>query len=435
MKGFLKKIIPSGKTIGVALSGGEDSVCLIDYLVSKKGLFNIEVVAVNVEHGIRGEESLKDTAFCKELCKSLGVKIKCFTVDVPSFAKEKGIGIEAAARQLRYDCFFKAIECGFCDVIATAHHKGDSAETILFNLLRGSSPSGISGIAENSFDGRIIRPLIGVDKQEITSYVQAHGLKYVIDSTNADNGYTRNYLRQRVIPAIKEKFPAAEDALLRFAAISRFDNEYLYSKAYESILLEGDRASIDCGLQYPIFARAAVIAFKYLGWQKDYDNSHIEALFELIGNQNGRMTDLGGNLYAIKEAGKVVIKKRQSIEELNVPYKTGSFDFDGQKITVERVDSLSLGDGALYFDGDKLPKTARFRLKQDGDKFTKFGGGTVSLKKYLTDKKIPADTKRRTVVLAAESRVYVVVGIEISKDVAVDSQTKNIIKISTQNNT
>ncbi len=434
MKDFLNKIIPKGRVVGVALSGGEDSVCLLNYLVAKKSLFNIEVVAVNVEHGIRGQESLSDTQFCVDLCKKLGVKIKCFTVDAPALSKATGKGVEASARELRYGCFFEAINQGFCDVIATAHHKSDSAETVLFNLLRGSSPSGVSGIAAEAFNGRIIRPLIRVDKAEITNYVQKNGLQFVVDSTNSDDGYTRNYLRGRVIPAIKEKFPGAEDALLRFATISRFDNEYLYGIAYDKVLLEGNRASINCGLEYPIFARAVVIAFKYLGWQKDYDNGHIDALFELKGNQSGRMVDLAGDLYAIKEGDSVVIKKRQSIDELNKPYKLGSFDFGNQKVTVQRADCLNLGDGALYFDGDKVPKTARFRLKADGDKFTKFGGGTVSLKKYLTDKKIPTDAKKRTIVLACDDTVYVVVGVEISKRVAVDEQTKNIIKISVEPN-
>ena len=154
----LSIFIKQNEIVAVALSGGEDSVALLHFLLSRSSLLGFKVIALNVEHGIRGEDSLSDTNFVKELCRRLNVELICYSVDSLSKAQTDKLSVEQAARALRYECFYRAIAEGKCDKVATAHHRRDNVESVLFNLFRGSGLKGVSGITP-CYDGKIIRPL------------------------------------------------------------------------------------------------------------------------------------------------------------------------------------------------------------------------------------------------------------------------------------
>ena len=201
----------TGRIVGVALSGGRDSVALCHAL--KEAGENI--VALNVEHGIRGENSLKDSAFVKEFCKERGIKLYSFSVDAPKFASENGYTIEQAARVLRYQVFERAMADGFCDVVALAHHKGDQAETILMRILRGTGTKGLVGMRE--VNGRYVRPLLSYSREDIDEYIAKNNLPFVEDETNADTSYSRNFLREE-LRRLKERYPDLENS---FARLSR----------------------------------------------------------------------------------------------------------------------------------------------------------------------------------------------------------------------
>lgn len=430
MKGFNRELFKKGETIGVALSGGEDSVCLLSLMKEFDKDF-IKVVAVNVEHGIRGESSLFDTAFCKKICETLSVPLKIYSVDAPSVAKKDGLTLEEAARKLRYQCFYDAAESGFCDKIACAHHLGDNVETVLFNLFRGSSLSGLKGMDEVSPDGVIVRPMLGVDKADITAYVKEKNLEFVTDETNSDTKYTRNFIRKEVLPIIKSRFPAVDVAIERLSKSVKCDDGYLYKIAKQNYEIKKGCAYIPCGLDRPIFTRAAVLALKGLGVKKDFDNRHIGALFALTTNIGGKRCDLLNGLYGVREGSFIVIKKKGEKREVSEEFSLKTYDFEDFTVTVERADEYRK-DGANYVDIDKLPKGAIIRQRRVGDLFYKFGGGKVSLKKFLTDKKIPADLKDQTLVVAADNIVYVIIGVEISSLCKIDEKTKNIVKITLQ---
>ena len=155
-----KKIIPAGSTIAVALSGGKDSIVLLNLLLKASNELKINVKALNVEHGIRGEESVRDSEFVKNYCNELSVPLLQRSFNCVEYSKQLGLSVEEGARKFRYQFFLDCIKEGFCDFVATAHHLSDNVETILFNLFRGASPSGLTGINELGFDGKIIRPLL-----------------------------------------------------------------------------------------------------------------------------------------------------------------------------------------------------------------------------------------------------------------------------------
>jgi tRNA(Ile)-lysidine synthase len=196
------KYLTSDDIVAVALSGGRDSMALLHMLLSV--LPKNRLKAINVEHGIRGEESLLDSKFVASQCKALCVPLLTYSIDCVKEAKKQKLSIEQVARKLRYECFYDALSKGKCDKIATAHHNDDNIESVLFNLFRGTGLKGLIGISDNLSD-KIIRPLLDVSKDEINEYIKKHDIPFVKDSTNDDDKYTRNFIRLNIIPKIKRK--------------------------------------------------------------------------------------------------------------------------------------------------------------------------------------------------------------------------------------
>jgi len=197
----------------VALSGGRDSVALLHLLLALRGEFGYALAALHVNHGISPNADTWQ-AFCQHLCKGMGVPLTAEQVDVQRDAPE---GLEAAARVRRYEVFARSN----ADWVAFAHHRGDQAETLLFNLLRGTGLAGATAMPEARSIGegrRLIRPLLGISRDEIDSYLRRHRLDWIDDESNADTGYARNFLRHRIVPLLQSRFPAAETKLASAAA-------------------------------------------------------------------------------------------------------------------------------------------------------------------------------------------------------------------------
>ena len=215
MENILKTIedynlIKPGEIIGVATSGGSDSMALLNYLYDLSQQIEFEVVAIHIDHCIR-ENSSDDARFVLNFCKKRMIRAYKFKVDVPKLAETKKIGIEEAAREARLGVFDAIIQKGVVDKIAIAHNSRDQAETILINLFRGTGISGASGM-EVIRDGVYIRPMINTSKKAILDYVLLNDIPYVEDETNKDNSYSRNYVRNLILPLIEKLFLFAEFA-------------------------------------------------------------------------------------------------------------------------------------------------------------------------------------------------------------------------------
>ena len=414
------------KTVAVALSGGSDSICLLHFLNSKKEDFSFTLKAVNVEHGIRGESSKSDSAFVKDLCLSLSIPLYSFEVDAPTYCKENNLTLEEGARALRYNCFYKAIKEGFCDFVATAHHESDNFETLLFNLFRGTGMDGVKGIEEKTAKG-IIRPLLKTSKQEINDYIKINNLSFVTDESNFDDKYTRNYLRNNVIPLIKKIFPNAERSASRFGEVISLDNDYLNEQAKKQATIYPDRVEIT-PCHPALFSRAVIIALKNLGVKKDWEKVHLDDTYSLLEKENGKKITLLKGVVAVKEYDKIVLYKEKTLNRNELPFSIGEKEFNGTIKISKASKDINLKDG-FYLDYDKVSKNAVIRLKEEGDTFTKFGGGTKSLGDYLTDKKIPLRLRETLPLLADGKEVLAIFGVAISIKVKVDKDTKNIVKL------
>lgn len=424
-----------GETIAVALSGGKDSVALLYSLLSVKDKLGIIVKAVNIEHGIRGVTSKRDSMFVADLCQKLSVPLKTYQLDCVKFSEENRYGIEEGARIARYDCFKSAIGEGFCDKVATAHHLSDSVETLLFNLFRGASLSGMTGIKSERNNGKIIRPFADTPKSEIEKYVADNGLPFVDDETNFESVYSRNYIRNEIMPVVSARFPEAEKSIGRFLKIAESENDFLEELAKKSLTRDGNAYVISIDTPDCIFARSVVLAMKSLGIAKDYVKLHVDAALSLKNLVNGSKISLPRNVYAAREYDKIAIYKAvKSDGNFEKPFALGYIDGAIGKLSFgeinekeKNVNELKYGR-SLVFDLNKLPKNAVIRYKRSGDYFKKFGGGRKKLNDYFTDKKIPLRLRDSIPLVCAGSEVYIICGIEISDLIKVDKGTEKVVQ-------
>ena len=200
------RLIQEGDNIVVGLSGGADSVSLFYILREYKKVVQFNLYAVHINHNIRGEEALRDEKYVEKICEEENVPLFIFSCDVTGIAKKNRLSVEEAGRIIRYEKFREVLNAHGGGKIAVAHHMNDQAETIMFNMIRGSGIKGIGGM--NPANGDIIRPLLCVKRAEIEEYLSSIGREYCTDSTNLHDDYMRNRLRLKLIPYIEENINA-----------------------------------------------------------------------------------------------------------------------------------------------------------------------------------------------------------------------------------
>lgn len=237
-----EKLIAQGDCVIAGVSGGADSVCLLRLLLEIQKKLDFTLEAVHVEHGIRGEESREDAAFVQALCDRFRVPCHIYAVDVPSYAEEKGLGLEEAARIKRYECYQKEIEKRKGEKrtvkVALAHHADDNAETLLFQMIRGSGIVGLAGMRAKrplTEGAELIRPLLNVQRREIESYLSSIGQEYRVDSTNTDTDYSRNRIRHNILPELSEINEQAVSHMNRSAGMLRQIADYLVQQTEEAM--------------------------------------------------------------------------------------------------------------------------------------------------------------------------------------------------------
>ena len=248
------------------LSGGADSVCLLLNLKGLSQKYGFRLCALHINHLIRGKEADRDEEFSRNLCEKLGVEFFCERVDIPALSIKLKTSTELTARNERYRLFTKICSRENLDCVATAHTQSDSTETVLFNVIRGSGAGGLCGIpAKRALDNGfcVIRPLIYVTRSEIEEYLKSNNQDFITDSTNLSDDYTRNYLRNRIIPQLKEINPSFEESISRLSNTIRYDNVYLTELSQENFTDELLKLSM---LDYSILSRVIIKLFsKYSG--------------------------------------------------------------------------------------------------------------------------------------------------------------------------
>jgi len=401
-----KKIIPRGGRILVALSGGADSVCLLHALHSLCDELGLTVIAAHYSHGIRRDKAAEEEHFVHSLCDSMRVEYHTRAGDVPAYAAEHHMGLEEAARALRYGYLYTLAERLECEVIAVAHNREDSAETVLFNLSRGAGLSGLGGIP--AVNDRVIRPLLGVSRQEIEAYNRHHGLRWITDESNADQRYSRNRIRHSVLPQLRQINPEADAAICRAAANLAEAQDFILQSALELMACDRALGRIDRRLlrsAHPALYHA-VLTLLLREVKADpmrLDARKTEAVMALaLGDRPSGSIDLGGGIMARVEYDDLCMEKAAP---------DAVVESDGEQL-LEEGQTVIWNGWAITVGGEEGVAVARsavegplrVRSRRTGDSIA-LPGGHKSIKKLLIDRKIPAKTRDRIPVICDNNKV------------------------------
>lgn len=473
-----EKVLSEGKNgtrmaedrkILTAVSGGADSVCL---LLALRELGYL-VHAIHVEHGIRGTESLEDCAFVQKLCKERSIPLSVVTVDVPAAAKVHSMSLEEAARTLRWKAFQDTAGRLGIRVLATAHHRMDQAETVLWNMIRGSSVGGLGGIRPLSrVEGlTVIRPMLECEREQIEHFLRQRRISWRTDSTNADTRMTRNAIRQKIMPLLEELNPGAAKHITQAASDLREVEDWLRIKteeALERVILEsGDALENDLTADrnalktYPEVIRHRVLrcmSAKCLEGIKDISRVHVLALDRLAMGQNGQEVCLPDGVNAFSEEGILRLTRRRTgkVEDIVPLERDGSYYWhdtgtrmieEGREPTETddaRQEGVAIDAAYIMWPGGEVPKKKYtkylaydtmapcpvLRTRRPGDYLiVNSAGGRRKLKDYLIDEKVPRLQRDSIPLIAQGSHVLWVIGMRISEGAKVREGMK-ALKVS-----
>jgi len=432
------RMFDAGDNVVVGLSGGADSVLLLHALIDARDEIGLgEIYAAHVNHNLRGEDSKRDELFVRELCKSQKVGLNVLIADVLGFSREKKISIEQAGRIIRYKHFEETRVFFNAQKIAVGHNMDDNAETVIMNLCRGAGLKGLGGI--QPVKGFVTRPLIDTSRSEIEGALSEHGIFFVTDKTNLADDYTRNRVRNLIVPALKEHVnPRAAAAVARNAAWIRDDEAFLEQMAHEAfekvMIGEDGEVSVDIeklmALPEPILRRAVRASISLVREGEglmDISASHIALVLDTASGRSGRVGYIPGVVVA-KEYSRLVFRSGKERAGggffyplcVNVPtyiHETGKLIL----VSTKPPDKKNPPDTkqpnlccTKTFEYDNVVANLVLRTRARGDRIT-LGNRmsrtfTKKLQDLFTDKKIPAPRRDRIPLLAHESDILWITG-------------------------
>lgn len=445
-----KNIVKSGDKILVGLSGGPDSVCMLNLLCSIRDEEKIEVAAAHINHMLRGEEADKDEEYSKRLCESLGVRFFSKRIDINKYALETGKSSELAGREARYDFFNEIINKINFNKIATAHNANDQAETILMRIMRGTGLEGLGGIPVER-EGKYIRPILFMKREEVEQYCKENNLNPHIDATNLERIYSRNKVRLDILPYMKNNFnPNIVETINRMALLLQDDNEFIegeVNKAYKDNCFERENSIVISKNLFNIHSaivtrviRKALFAINKSNY--DMEMKNIEDIIELSNLGTNKRVDLPKDIYAENVYGDIIIRKKEYIKnklsnELTLNKKDilhNEVIFDEYIINFDLVNNKDIkqeNDELIKkFDYDKI-NNVTIRYRKDGDRITPLGmKGSKKLKDIFIDMKIPKEKRDEIPLIQFNDEISWIVGIKMSDKFKITKETKHILKVS-----
>lgn len=407
----------------LGLSGGADSSALLIMLAEYAKQVGSRIYAAHLNHGIRGDEADRDEQFCKELCSRVGVEFFSKKLDIPSIASASGESVETAARNARYDFFYKIMKEMGIKILATAHNADDNLETLLFNIARGTGLGGLCGIPESRPIGDcvVIRPILTMEKEKIISFCENNGLSFVTDSTNADNEYTRNKIRNRIIPILKEINPSAVRNASRMTGSLKDDSLCLQSMADWFVEELGGNYSIEleklCGSPSSIVNRALIRLYDEITGGRSLEATHINAIKELakkgiphssISLPNG----IEARVENCKLCFTVKSKEDFSFDGFNILLGDGKNEIENAGVEIFLNDlnyskNIYKKSILLSIESDTIDGALVARNRAPGDKIL-LGGMHKSVKKLYNEKKIPLELRNRIPIICDKSGIIAI---------------------------
>lgn len=422
-------MISSGDEVYVGISGGADSVCLLHILHCLKDRLNFTLKAIHIDHSLRGNESDRDREFTASFCKALDIELFIYKEDIKNGAKKHNMGIEQYAREVRYKRFYETAKDS---KIATAHNMNDNAETVLFNLTRGTSVNGLSGIPP--VRDNIIRPLIDVSRAEIEQYINENSLEYVTDSSNLTCDYTRNVFRHKIIPQLEQINPSVISSVSRLSENAALIYSYIKEQACD--LIEKDIAVSELKTMHKALINEYLyqLIFKQLGVK--VEQVHIKNAYNaIVFGGIGQLPDdyfisvVDDRIYITKEISK-------TFKEFSVPFAEGIIETPYKKyetyvVSIDDYKKINNLSNKNCIDYDKIPSGIVLRSRKAGDKIRlPRRNCTKSVKQLFNENKLLPQMRASTAIIADENRVYWVEGFGSGIDAAVCGNTKRVLIIS-----
>ena len=452
---YIKKqeLLKSGDRVIAGISGGADSMCMLLILLSLKQELDLDIIVAHVNHGIRGEEAKRDAYFVEAFCTDKGLTFELANADIPRIAKETGTTSEEAGRNYRYSFFCELAEKYRAEKIAVAHNSDDNAETVLFNIFRGSGIGGLKGILpKRSISGKdskytLIRPVLALSRAEIEEGLKEAGQDFCTDRTNSEDTYARNRLRNTILPMARDNINANVyghiESLSRQAALV-YDFIEQETDKYASCInpvTDEDGRKTGVSIDIPSLEKLHRVlkqslirrAFEMVsGKLKDVEETHIEAIEDLINKQSGKRLSLPYDIIATRVYDSIILSSEGSFETLdNVSDHGITWEICNRgDLTIE----IPKEQYVKWFDYEKTGDDLEVRTCRDGD-YLLIGkeGHKKSLSRFMIDNKIPLQERDKILLLATGSHVLWVVGYRQDESCFVTASTKRVLVVKKNN--
>lgn len=415
VKEFIEKedLFSKQDKILVALSGGADSVALTRILITLG--YHCEAAHCNFE--LRGEESDRDEDFVRNFCRSLNIKCHSIHFETRRYAAQQSISIEMAARELRYNWFSKICEESDCQVVAVAHHKDDSVETMLLNLIRGTGINGLLGIRPKN--GNVVRPLLCASRQEVVEYLHRMNQTYVTDSTNLEDEYTRNKIRLNLLPLMEEINPSVKDGLVKTASYLNYISKVYQQAIKESIdrifITPEKEISIEKLMNEPAPQALLFEVLSPLG----FNSTQVEEVYGSLNGQPGKRF-ISSQWQVVKDRDLLLIEKVKTAND------KPQIIFEEVLFTKEFV--IPKDKNTACFDANKFKGLISIRKWEKGDYFIPFGmKGKKLVSDFMTDNKFSLLKKEQQWVLSCNDQIAWLIGERTDNRFRIDDSTQKVI--------
>lgn len=434
------KLIEKNDTIIVGASGGPDSQFLIYLLKSIKDEYNLKIILAHLNH-LHRKEAINDENLVKETAHKLNLEFRVKRASMDDYAKTHKISAEDAGRRLRYEFFNQLASQYENSKIAVAHNKNDQAETLLMRMIRGT---GLDGMVAMDFrNGNIIRPILSFSKDEIISYLDNNLISYAIDKTNSSNDYTRNYIRNQIIPEFSTINPKAVDAIYNLSMLLKEDLKIVdrsIDSLYKEVMVLEDENQILFNLSkfdelediyQKRLLRKAIGKLK--NNLKDISKKNIDEFLSLTTLASGKKI-IKDDLEFIKNYKTyqlAVIENKENLEDFAFLSLNEEINFNGKIIKATLVNFMGeKNKNIAFFSFDKLKFPLKLRYREKGDTFKPLGfNHNKKLKNFFIDQKVDRNLRDQIPIILSDDKIIWLIGFRQSEEFKVDKEDKNIIKI------
>ncbi len=424
-------LVERGDRVLVAVSGGPDSVCLLDVLVKLSKEMGCSLGVVHFNHRLR-REAEEEERFVKELADRYDLPFFCGSSDVAKVVRERGLGVEEAARAERYNFFEQVLRKKGYDKVALGHTLSDNVETFFMRVLRGASLEGLKGIPPKR--GIYVRPLIEVKRKEVREYLRNLGLDWVEDTSNQDERFLRNWVRMRLVPLLRERNPSIEDTMAFLLDGLRWDwdlVEGLVEKALSELDYRFENESLYINLENFTFHEALkrhvlfrlLYQYFYPGMSGVLTTAHVEGILGLLEDKRGsKGVDLPQGIEAVREYNmlRIGLKREDPTDSELLLMGEGVYTFGDYVFTVKVGDFskvIAAGRWCALFDPDRVKFPLVLRYRRPGDRLFIPGVGRKKLQDFFVDRKVPrAERERIPLLLSKDGEVLWIVGYRQRED-------------------